>query len=93
MPLASIENPDYYEPLEKVLPEYPKALKEKGIVGKVVVSIWFYDGNVILVCVNSGPRELRPLVEKAVMKWKFKPVTLMGKQFCLTTGATFNFVP
>ncbi|MBN1569000.1 MAG: hypothetical protein JXA73_14215 [Acidobacteria bacterium] len=91
--LSSVEYPGYDEPIEKVLPEYPQALKEKGIAGKVAVTIWFYDRNVVLACAYSGPRELRPLVEKAVMRWKFKPATLGDEKLCMRTVVTFEFVP
>jgi hypothetical protein len=90
---ASVENPKYYEPMEKVLPEYPKFLQEKGVAGKVVVNIWFYDGKVVLACIHSGPKELRPLAEKAVKQWKFKPTVLLSEKICLATSITFDFVP
>ena len=91
--LSPVEYPGYDEPVEKVLPEYPHALKERGIAGKVSVTIWYYDRNVVLACAYSGPKDLRPLVEKAVIQWKFKPATFGNEKVCSRTVVTFNFVP
>jgi hypothetical protein len=92
-PLSPADYPGDNEPVKKVLAEYPQALREKGIAGKVSVTIWFYDRNVVLACAFSGPRELRPLVEKAVMQWQFKPKTFGDEKVCSRTVITFNFVP
>jgi len=91
--LSSVAYPGWSEPVEKVLPEYPQDLREKGVSGKVEVTIWFYDRNVVLACAYSGPKELRTLVEKAVTRWKFKPAAFGNEKVCLRTVIIFEFVP
>jgi hypothetical protein len=88
------DNPANHMATKREIPEYSKAIAEKGISGRVQVTMYHRagDGSVVYVCAYTGPSELKRLAENAAMKWKYKPTPWLGKKALLATTVEFDFV-
>lgn len=80
--------------LEK--PEYPKEAEDFCVGGKVEVAVLIYDatGEVIAAKAVSGNELFWKSAEEAVLKTKFSPTLINGKNdYYLKGKIVFNFVP
>lgn len=80
-------------PIVVVSPQYPRALAEKGVKGRVTINFYIdQDGNVRMPA--ASPKEdprLTGLAIDALSKWKFDPPTVHGRPVLVKASQVFNF--
>ena len=66
--------------LRKDVPEYPQAAKQRRSQGTVVLKVTIgADGNVSDIQAVSGPYDLRKSAQDAVVRWRYRPLRVMGE--------------
>lgn len=81
-------------PVTKFSPNYPSALLNKGIGGRVLVTCTVGTGGEILnlsIKQSSGRPELDQSAMNAIKKWKFKPAVKGGKKIKAVCLIPLNF--
>jgi TonB family protein len=74
-------------------PKYPKAARESGASGTVVVKVVIDEnGKVISATAISGHPDLREVCEAAALKAEFTPTTLAGQPVKVSGVVQYNFV-
>jgi TonB family protein len=78
--------------LKKAVPVYPKAAKENGIQGTVVLKGMIEtDGHVDQISVVSGPEELQQAAIDAIGQWLYQPFDVLGEPRTVETQITVIF--
>ena len=82
--------------LRRVPPNYPKAAREMGIQGEVVLEVEILDDGTIgeievFESVQEGPGGLDEAAIEAVKQWKYQPGTSRGEPVTMWIKQTINF--
>jgi TonB family protein len=79
--------------ISRVAPIYPKAAKQAGVRGAVVLNATIdTQGNVSAVRVIKGDDLLNEAAVEAVKQWRYKPTMMNGQPVVTETQITLNFV-
>jgi protein TonB len=78
--------------LHRVEPEYPEPARQQQIEGPVALEVRIGpDGAVQDIKVLSGAPLLAEAATDAVKQWRFRPLTVDGRQMEMQTKVTLNF--
>jgi len=78
--------------IKKVDPHYPRAAKDSGIQGTVLLTgLIQHDGSLCIVEVVSGPPELVASTLDAVRQWRYEPYRINGQPVEVETRISVNY--
>ena len=73
------------------MPEYPAVAKASHVQGDVTVTVLISEDGALKAAHAQGQPLLIAPAEKAVLQWRFNPVTVEGKPVKVQSSLTFRF--